>query len=251
VKARAYLAGGASSEVATARYVIESDGGNDTTPGLEINAALGISVIASPLASEQAVDGLVTVELDGEDPPTGTTLTLNGTPLVPWLGSASIFTVDEANVPAAAPGNPITLVAAAGGKTSTLALACPGEPGWGTTPAAGAALRATSAVSSNWTGDIYFNPAMAGFGMMQSSLSIRPYDSAGNRAYGFAQNAQTAMPVSPAKTASVIAGDSDGHDSYLLQFDVIGPFTTTDNGDGGEDVGVCITVSRKIFTAQE
>ena len=173
---------------------------NDREKGLTINAALGVSVYDFALSTHSAVDVLLTVELDGNDPPAGTTVTLNGTPLVSWLGSATIFTVDSANVPTAAPGQTIQIVASYGGKTATLNLPCPADPNWSTTPAPGSAVAEGSTVTASWTGNVYYDHIL-----FDTTLTIVGYDEEENIASLATSDEQRSEPVSPAKSASVKA----------------------------------------------
>ncbi|MFL5264847.1 MAG: hypothetical protein ACJ79R_01780 [Anaeromyxobacteraceae bacterium] len=137
---------------------------------LQVGAGSGLTYVDRPAPGEPSVKGLVLVNGSGvrqapTAPPPDTVVTLNGVALVHAVvdGTTSdrFFQVDPAGPqPTIAQDGYLHITASSDslGASRTLSLACPFDLALTTTPAPGASLAGTSALSLAWTDDLPQQP---------------------------------------------------------------------------------------------
>jgi hypothetical protein len=124
----------------------------------------GLYVVDPPVPGEASVSGAVQVEVAGAAPPAGTTVALNGVPLVPRGDLPGLprtfWSVDPTGAqPVVGGDGALTLAVQTGGQNLVFSLPCPPGAGVATSPPAGASLGGSPAVSLSWSAPLPANTA--------------------------------------------------------------------------------------------
>jgi hypothetical protein len=207
-------------------------GGRGDDRGLVVNAALGFTIVESPLDNEAPVIGSALVTRDG-DGLTDADVTLNGATLAPDNLLLGFYNARGTGAEVHA-GETMVLEASHGGETASISFPCPPDVAI-TAPADGASFSEGDAIAVRWSGEIHYNKMV-----FLPFVTIRGYDVTDNEVDGgFPEETQQAVISTTHTSVTVVAPETTG-DGYVLDLSVPGAFAD----DAGRNAGICYLQKR-------
>jgi len=205
-----------------------------------INGAGGIVFTQAPLDVEGK--GLlghlyVTKKASPHDVVTTATATLNGAtiPVIPV--DSGRFLLTGMDLPTgAAPGGTLTLAAAAGGKTTSFQMVCPGGLDI-TAPAEGASVSAGATVHVTFQGKVKYAS-----GLFAPVVQIRGYGSGANTADDAVSTSAKALNLGD--TSADIVAPATSKTGYVVELAVPGDNVVAASDPTSNNTGLCSTVRR-------
>lgn len=193
----------------------------DSNSGVQIavNVFAPITTVSSPVPDRRRMSGLVTVYVDGEKAPEGTTLTLNGSPVpVDEGGGGGNFDVWLGDLPLVAPGETVTLEARSGTRSARFSFPCPAAVEVTTQPNP---VVEGAPVTVSWKGNIFYDQPYE-----EPEFSMCRYVSPSSTlAMGCASESYTTLKA-PATSVTVTAPPHTASElGYLVELDIPGPLT--------------------------
>jgi hypothetical protein len=166
--------------------------------GLRVDVAQGLFLLDPAMSGEPNFDGLVLVELAGAAPPAGTSVDLNGVPLVPHVEAGlpqKFWKIDPAGAQPVLDANGyLVATAKAGSLTRSLTLPCPGDVPVTSSVAPGSSLSAATSLQLAWNYDLSVNTVNPFPTDFFASAHLRGYDAATNTVATGLAVAQQAVP---------------------------------------------------------
>jgi hypothetical protein len=203
----------------TAPGAVAVQPGTNSGVQIGVNVFAPITTVTSPVPDRRRMSGLVSVLVDGDDAPVGTTLTLNGSP-VPLNegGSPGDFNVGLGDLPLVAPGDTVTLEARSGNRSARFSFPCPPAVEVTTQPNP---VVEGAPVTVSWKGNIYYDQPYR-----EPEFAMCRYVSPSSTLAMGCASASYTTPKAPSTSVTVTAPLYTASElGYLVELDIPGPLT--------------------------